>query len=112
MTENRGNCSVGNPGDYLLANDSAANTIVDAVIKDHKLFITVETLPTKDGLRLERMINLGMDLKVSMSTELEIVDNKYRIINLFGLDHTISPAFYTDLVSMKKIEGGDYHENI
>lgn len=103
VEENRGNCSVGNPSDYILATKEASNAITDAYIKDHKLYISVETLPTENGILLEKLIQMGMDLQVSMSTELDIIDDEYHIVNLFGLDHTISPAFTTSLVSVDKI---------
>jgi hypothetical protein len=100
----RGNCAVGNPADYLIANDLASNCITDMQIKDHKLYITIETLPVSKGLILEKMLDLGIGLLVSMSTELTVRNGKYHIVNLFGLDHTTRPAFNTEVVEMKEVK--------
>jgi len=95
----KGNLDVGSPSDYLLATNQAATFIKDAEIKDHKLYITVCTLPTPMGETLTKLIDLGINILVSMSTELRQSQSKYYIVNLFGLDFTTTPAFQTDLVS-------------
>lgn len=96
---NRGRLDVGSPSDYLLATGQAATYITDMEIKDHKLYITVCTMPTPMGETLEKLIDLGIEVLVSMSTELRQDEFKYYIVNVFGLDHTTTPAFKTSLVS-------------
>jgi hypothetical protein len=97
----RGNLDVGSQSDYLLATGQAATNIKDMYIKDHKLYITVCTLPLPQGIALEKLIDAGIEIMVSMSTEVKQDDDHYYIVNLFGLDHTTSPAFNVGLVSVK-----------
>lgn len=96
----KGNRDIGSQSDYLLATNQAATYIKEMYIKDHKLYITVCTLPLPQGIALEKLIDAGVDVLVSMSTEVKQDDNHYYIVNVFGLDHTTSPAFETDLVSV------------
>lgn len=96
-------CSVTNQSDFLLANNLAASVITDSYIKDHKLYVTVQTLPYGAGLVLEKLIELGTDLQVSMSTELDMDDQQYYIVNLYGIDHTLVPAFGTSLIKKEKV---------
>lgn len=95
--------SVGNQSDYLLSNGLGANIITKAWIENHKLFLTIETLPYGRGLELEALYKLGMNMQVSMSTELDIMDGKYFIVNLFGLDCTVAPAFETELIGLENV---------
>lgn len=97
------NASLGSQSDFLLDEDRAANAIVGMEIKDHKLYITVETVPYGKGKAVEELMLWGMDLKVSMSTEVEINSGKYYIVNLLGLDHTTAPAFNTRTEAIEKV---------
>lgn len=97
------NASLGSQADFLLDEDRAANAIVGMEIKDHKLYITVETVPYGKGKAVEELMLWGMDLKVSMSTEVEINNGKYYIVNLLGLDHTTAPAFNTRTEAIEKV---------
>jgi hypothetical protein len=101
----KGNLAIGTPSDYLLATNQAATYISDMYIKDHKLYITVCTLPFPMGIALEKLIDLDVNILVSMSTELRQDMDHYYIVNLFGLDHTTSPAFNTEVVSMSEVGG-------
>jgi len=96
--------SVGNQSDFLLSNGLAANVLVDASINDHKLYLTIETLPFGKGLELAALYDLDVDMQVSMSTELDIKNDKYYIVQIFGLDCTLAPAFGTELIRKEKVE--------
>lgn len=96
--------SVGNQSDFLLATGKAATAIVDAKIKDHKLYITIETLPTEAGVILAKMFKDDFDIPVSMSTKLNVVNGKYIIKEIFGLDITFGPAFKSYSVKKEVIE--------
>lgn len=102
--KNHDKVSVGNQSDFLLSQNAACNAITDMEIRDNKLYITIETLPTEQGLLLAKLYDDDYNLPVSMSTELSInMDNEYCIEKVFGLDITCAPAFKTYISKKERL---------
>lgn len=96
--------SVGIPSDYLLANNKISNILVDLRVEGDDVIGDLLVLDTLDGRLLKMLVEIGVDIEVSISMYTTYSNGKYYITRLNGVDTTVQPAFNTELLAKSNYE--------
>lgn len=98
-------CSVGNHADFLVDKGLACNVLIKVWEENNKFYGKLLTLPTEKGEEFDKLYELGLDFKVSMSVGVDQDDKFYYLDRILGVDFTFGPAFKTKCVAVEEYNG-------